>query len=163
MSASNNNNIPELITYAIYCNGGNCNGSILPNDLPADEQQVGDIRWFKNTYHDYNLSIGTDGTIGAISEVATPSHVSEVNRSISAANYETEAIMELSTTAALPYDAVMQMQSSPWLIYNASDANATKNQFIIEFVGKGGWSGKYEDNTTTKTNESGITNRRIMW
>ena len=57
----------------------------------------------------------------------------------------------------------MQMQSSRWLIYNETDANATANQFTIEFIGDGGWSGKYEDNTTTKTNFSTKTNRRIMW
>ncbi len=159
MHASNNNNIKELISYVIFCQGGTCNSSILPTGAT----QVADIRWFENRNHDFNLPLGTDGTIGTISEVATPSYVSEISRSITKPNYETEAVMELSNTAALPYDAIMQMQSSPWLIYNANDANATANQFIIEFVGEGGWSGKYEDNTTTKTNESGITNRRIMW
>jgi len=163
ISATNNNNIKELISYVIFCQGGSCNSSILPTGA----QQVADARWFENRNHDRIdggwLANGTDGTIGPISEVTATGNVNEVagTRNITANKYETEAVIEYS--GPLPYDAIMQMQSSPWLIQNETDANATTNTFIIQFVGDGGWSGKYEDNTTTKTNFSKQTNRRIMW
>jgi Ni,Fe-hydrogenase III small subunit len=164
ISSTNNNNIKELISYVIYCEGASCNSSILP----VGALQVADARWFENRNHDRIdgstwLADGTDGTIGAISEVAATGNVYEVagTRHITANKYETEAVIEYS--GPLPYDAIMQMQSSPWLINNENDANATANTFIIQFVGDGGWSGKYEDNTTTKTNFSRQTNRRIMW
>jgi hypothetical protein len=163
ISATNNNNIKELISYVVFCEGGSCNSSILP----VGAQQVADARWFENRNHDRIdggwLADGTDGTIGPISEVAATGNVAEVagTRNITANKYETEAVIEYS--GPLPYDAIMQMQSSPWLINNENDANATTNTFVIQFVGDGGWSGKYEDNTTTKTNFSKQTNRRIMW
>lgn len=160
MHASNDNNIKELISYAIFCDAsqGVCSSAL---NLPAGAAQVSDIRWFENRNHDFGLPLGTDGTIGTVSEVAASGKIVELNSSISAANYETESIIQY--TGPLPYDAVIQMQSSQWLIHNENDENATTNEFVIQFVGNGGWSGKHEDNTTVKTNASTKTNRRIMW
>jgi hypothetical protein len=158
ISATNNNNMKELISYAIYCQGGSCNGAILP----AGALQVGDVRWFENRNHDTSgQPLTTDGGIGIVTEVSNTGNVSEISRVINTPFYENEEVIEYS--GPLPYDAIMQMQSSPWLIYNENNATATTNQFIIQFVGDGGWSGKHEDNTTTKTNFSTTTNRRIMW
>ena len=163
--SSNNNNISELISYVVFCEGGSCNSAILP----VGATQVGDIRWFSNRNHDKIddtgnwLTLGTDGTVGTISEVVNSTHMNEISRAINLQNYETEAVIEHGGALPLPYDAIMQMQSSPWLINHETDNNATTNQFIIQFVGDGGWSGKHEDNTTTKTNFSPTTNRRIMW
>jgi len=166
--SSNDNNIKALITYAVFCDStvGLCN----TNNLPTGATQVGDIRWFSNNFHDFGLPLGTDGQIsidinsttdGNVTEVIGSGNVKEVSRAISATNYETEVVIE--HTGILPYDAGMQMESSPWLIYDEDDANATVNKFTIKFVGNGGWSGKHEDNTTTKTNSAVTTNRRIMW
>ncbi|WP_152183385.1 hypothetical protein [Sulfurimonas indica] len=165
MNATNNNNIKELISYVIYCNPSTTTCSDTLN-LPSGAGQVADVRWFENRNHDKIdggwLADGTDGTIGTITEIAATGNVNEVaTRNITANKYETEALIEYS--GPLPYDAIMQMQSSPWLINNDTDANATANTFIIQFVGDGGWSGKYEDNTTTHTEAAGKTNRRIMW
>lgn len=166
MDASNNNNIPELINYVVFCEGATCNSSILP----LGATQIGDIRWFSNKNHDRidNTSVwltpGTDGTIGTISEVTSSGYMSEViPRLILTQNHEVEAYILHGAALPLPYDAIMQMQSSPWLINHETDNNATTNEFVIQFVGDGGWSGKHEDNTTTKTNFSPTTNRRIMW
>jgi hypothetical protein len=76
-------------------------------------------------------------------------------------NYTREAVVQYS--GALPYDAKMKMQSSNWLIYDENNISTPYNTAHINFVGNGGWNGKYEDNTTTKTNYSPVTNRRIMW
>ena len=163
LSATNNNNIQELISYVIYCNGGaaTCNNTILP----VGSTQVGTISWWANTNHDRNttgwLPTSTDGDIGAISEVITNSHTTEISRAINTNKYEIEVVLENNGT--LPYDAKMQMQSSKWLLNDPVDNTITANEFLIKFVGVGGWSGKYETNTTTKTNFSGSTNRRIMW
>ena len=164
MSATNNNNMHELITYVIYCNPTTTTCSDTLN-LPLGSQQVADIRWFENRNHDKLYATGTDGTIGPISEVINTGHVYEIvaERNITKPNYETEAVIELDNSLPLPYDAIMQMQSSRWLINNDHDANATTNTFIIQFTGAGGWSGKYEDNTTTHTDAAPKTNRRIMW
>ncbi|MDQ7044158.1 MAG: choice-of-anchor L domain-containing protein [Sulfurimonas sp.] len=168
IDVSNDNNIKLLISYAIFCDAtvGTCNTT----NLPIDANQVSDIRWFENRFHDFGLPLGTDGQIsidinatteGNVTEVVASGNVREVNRAISRPNYETEVVLEYN--GPLPYDAVMQMESSPWLIYNEDDENATVNQFIVQFVGNGGWSGKHEDNTSVKTNASTSTNRRIMW
>jgi hypothetical protein len=158
LHSSNNNKIKELISYTIFCQGGSCNSSILP----VGATQVGDIRWFANIDHDMSgQPLGTDGTIGTINEVINSGRVTEISRDINIKNYETEAVIQYN--GSLPYDAIMQMQSSPWLIYNETDNNATTNRFIIQFTSGGGWSGKYEDNTTTKTNSADKTNRRVMW
>ncbi len=53
---------------------------------------------------------------------------------------------------------------SDWLIYNRYDANATVNEFEVEFVNAGGqWAGKEEAGSTTKEVGSSKTNRRSMW
>ncbi len=169
--SSNNNNIEELISYVVFCDNATttCSNHLTAGNLPDGATQVGDIRWYSNKNHDKIdnsgnwLTLGTDGTVGTISEVVNSTYITEISRAINAANYETEAVIEHGASLPLPYDAVMQMQSSPWLINHETDNNATTNQFVIQFLGDGGWSGKHEDNTTTKTNFSTTTNRRIMW
>jgi hypothetical protein len=169
LSSTNNNNIRELISYVIYCknvSGTVCSNNPTLGNLPDGATQVADVRWFENRNHDRLTSStwlpeGTDGTIGVISETPNTGRISEISRSIVNDKYTNEAIIEYS--GPLPYDATLQMQSSRWLIYNENNTSATTNQFIIQFTGDGGWSGKHEDNTTTKTNAASTTNRRIMW
>jgi hypothetical protein len=164
MSATNNNNMKELISYVIYCNPATtlCSDAV---NLPLGAGQVADIRWYENKNHDKLYTPGTDGKIGQINEVVHTGHVYEIvaDRNITQPNYETESVIELDSSLALPYDAIMQMNSSPWLINDPKDENATANKFTIHFVGDGGWSGKYEDNTTTHTEAATKTTRRVMW
>ena len=155
---SSTSNTKDFIYYEVYCLGGSCNTTILPNGTV----QTNDVRWYTNNNHDMSgQPLGTDGVIGTITEVTPSGNVVEVSRNIDTANFKTEAIIKYN--GPLPYDAQMQMASSKWLLYNASDANATANKFTIEFIGDGGWSGKFEEDSTTKTTFSPITNKRIMW
>ena len=170
---SNNNNIKELISYVVFCDKTTttCSDNLTTGNLPFGATQVGDIRWYENRNHDKInntggwLTLGTDGTIGFIDEVINSGNMSEISRSIPVGtpNYTTEVVIEYGNSQPLPYDAVMQMQSSPWLINHDTNNTATTNEFIIQFTGDGGWSGKHEANATTKTNFSPNTNRRIMW
>ena len=58
----------------------------------------------------------------------------------------------------------MENNASGWLIYNKYNPNATTNEFEVEFVKPGGsWAGKHETNTSTDSNASNKTNRRLMW
>jgi hypothetical protein len=57
----------------------------------------------------------------------------------------------------------MENNASNWLIYNKYDANDTKNEFVVEFVNDGNWTGENETSVTTKNRSSIITNRRSMW
>jgi len=168
--SSSSTSIGEEISYAVFCEGGLgiCNSSILPDGA----QTVADARWFENRNHDKIdnsgswLTLGTDGTIGTISEVVNSGHINEIApRAIAVGkqNYTTEVVIEHGAALPLPYTAVMQMQSSPWLINHEVNNTATTNEFTIQFEGSGGWSGKHEDNTTTETKFSPTTNRRIMW
>ena len=156
MSATNDNNIKEIISYAIFCDT-NCNNTIIP--LGAGH--VGTAKWWENTNHDKNSTIGTDGIIGLISEEINSTKVTLISDTMDTPNFRREAVVQYS--GALPYEAKMKMLSSPWLIYDENNISAVYNKFTIQFVGNGGWNGKYEDNTTTKTNYSPVTNRRIMW
>jgi len=156
--ASSNSSTAEEIYYEIYCLGGACTSTILP----IGTIQTNDTRWYTNTNHDKSgAALGTDGTIGTITEVSPSGHFNENNRVISIANYKTESIIQYN--GPLPYDMTLQMQSSNWLIHNETDSNATQNEFIIRFVGSGGWSGKFEEDSTTKTISAPVTNRKIMW
>lgn len=157
--SSNDNNQRELIYFTVYCNPTTiaCNPG---TNLPINAQQIGDARWWQNTYHDVNVTGGTDGDIGTITEGTATGNTSEVSRS-QVNTYTDESVIEYN--GPFPYDAEMLMQSSPWLIYDEDNVSAVQNSFIIQFVGNGGWSGKFEEDSTTKTSVAPTTNRRIMW
>ena len=158
LSATNDNNIRNLISYAIFCD------SPLPSPfLPTGSQHVGTAKWWENRDHDRNVSlpIGTDGRIGLVNEEINTTQITDINDTMFTPNYTREVVIQYS--GALPYTAKMKMLSSPWLIYDENNISAVYNKSTIKFVGNGGWNGKYEDNTTTKSNYSPITNRRIMW
>ncbi|MFT7860823.1 MAG: hypothetical protein ABXS93_07785, partial [Sulfurimonas sp.] len=169
--ASNIHKTKVLIYNAIYCNprdpGMVCSpGNTVNNNLPLDAIQTNDIRWWTNPYHDINITTGgvvpdKDGIIGTVSEV-NYNKVSETNR-IYSNNYTYETQLRYDGTNSLPYDAIMQMQSSPWLIFDENNESAITNKFTVEFMGNSGWSGLHEEDSTTETKIAPATNRRIMW
>ncbi|MDH4944564.1 choice-of-anchor L domain-containing protein [Sulfurimonas sp. C5] len=169
--ASNVHKTQALVYFSIYCNprdpGIVCSpGNTVNNNLPLGSIQTNDIRWWTNPYHDRNIvsglnTPGVDGIVGTISEV-NYNNVAETARTL-INNFTYETKLQYNGNNGLPYDAVMQMQSSPWLIYNETNAGATTNQFTVEFMGNSDWSGKYEEDSTTDTKIAPSTDRRIMW
>ncbi|WP_428738119.1 choice-of-anchor L domain-containing protein [Sulfurimonas sp.] len=174
-ATSSDTSTKVLAYFTIYCDPTDaaytCQAATVATSatLPINSFQTNDIRWWTNPYHDDPTASGVnisgtqtnDGDIGAISEVAN----SQVNASalVEQEPYMYELPLTYQGGNGLPYDATMQMQSDPWLIYNASNGNATANSFIVEFIGASGWSGIFEEDSTTDTKGVAPKNRRIMW
>jgi hypothetical protein len=156
-------NAQELIYFVVYCNPTEVTCSTATN-LPAGSVQTNDIRWWTNTYHDVNVTQYIDGIIGNISEVAATGHVDE-NASARAqvTTYKYDSIITYDGNYSYPYDAIMQMQSSDWLIYDKDDNTSTTNKFTIEFIGNSDWSGKHEEDTTTNVIGIPTTKGRVSW
>lgn len=139
--------------------GGNtCNKSFLPNGLTS--RRIDDTRWFWNENHiltnDGNVSIVVQkGGANTAADIVTATDNPVGNPSITILNY--------NGSRGYPYKTTMENGASPWLIYNESDPFAIRNEFQVEFDTQGGWAGKHETNTTTKTPAGVTTNRRIMW
>ncbi len=144
--------------YEAYCNasdsfGVSCDKTLLPNgnaSLYSD-----DPRWFKNTLH----SPTTDGNISQVTQknglgVVTASTLTQTNPDQTTLSY---------TQTNFPYNTTMDINSSSWLIYNKYNPNAQVNEFEVEFLQDGAWTGAHETNTTTTKNAVTTTNRRTMW
>ena len=170
LHSSNTNSIKETVSFVVYCEsvGGTvCSTNPVNGVLPDAAQQVVDIRWWENRNHDKPttgiifLPQESDGVIGTITDSASPSFNKEISRTLTNNNFASELVLEHN--GPLPYDSLLQLNSSNWLLYSPDNANATSNTFLIEWRGDGGWSGKYEDKTTTKSNAATTTNGRVMW
>ena len=134
------------IYFESFCFGATCNKELLPNG--ANSRRINDARWFINDNH----NTATDGNVTAVKQkdgafvTATP--IIDANPSITTLQY--------NGARGYPYKTTMQIDASPWLIYN-------ENEFDVEFDSSSGWSGKHETDTTTKNNSSSSTNRRVIW
>jgi len=157
-------NSKALISFVVYCDPTTTLCTPATN-LPNGSSQIADIRWHSNTNHDNAIPIGSDGVVGTVKEVTNTSNIQVIGSpTISQPNYEYETIVELQTSAPIPYDAIMEMNSSRWLISDPANAAATTNKFTVKFTGDGGWSGKYEENSTTDTSIFAPgANRRVIW
>ena len=156
-----------FIYYEAFCNGTDtngisCNKVLLPNGV--DSNSTNDPRWFKNTSH-VQASYGIAGNINQKGFAIGAGHIdtspsgtldeTTTGRSIAALTYD--------VSQGYPYIKTMENNASNWLIYNKYDANDTKNEFVVEFVNDGNWTGENETSVTTKNRSSIITNRRSMW
>lgn len=154
-------NTQELIYFTVYCNPTTTTCSTATN-LPPGSVQTNDIRWWANTYHDVNVSQYADGSIGTISEIAATGNVAEnAGARTQVTTYKYDSI--ITYNGPFPYDATMQMFSSPWLIYDENNASATSNKFIIQFIGNSDWSGQHEEDTTTNVIGIPTTKGRVQW
>jgi hypothetical protein len=147
-----------FIYYEVYCNGSDtnavdCNKTLLPNG--SSSVTINDPRWFKNTSH-FNSTDGTQGTV-------TQKNATLITETGSVTANPAQTTLSYDVTKGYPYKATMENNASTWLIYNKYNANATTNEFEVEFVHSGGWAGQHETNTTTKNNAVTTTNRRSMW
>jgi len=147
------------IYFESYLSGGN--KALLPNGIYS--KSTDDPRWFKNASHDTSNG---DGVAGDVNQKGFPLNNGSV-RGTTASNLnpaQTTLHYYDASTKGYPYKTTMENNASNWLIYNKYDANATKNEFEVEFTNIGGdWAGKRETNTTTHSKGTERTNRRSMW
>ena len=142
--------------YEVFCNGTPCNKALLPDGI--DSNTTDDPRWFVNTKH--TKKAGTAAQTATLQKNA--SHIT-ITREANG-NHPDYIGMHYDGDRGYPYKVTMQNNASSWLIYNKYNATTSINEFEVEFVKLNGiWAGVHETNTTTDTNASKRTNRRIMW
>ncbi len=144
--------------YEAYCNatdsfGVVCDKTLLPNGTSSLFSD--DPRWFKNTLH----SPTNDGNI---SQVTQKNGLGFVTASTLSQTSPDKTTLHYNQTS-FPYNTTMDIHSSSWLIYNHYNPNAQFNEFEVEFLQDGNWTGEHETNATTDRTATTITNRRTMW
>ena len=144
------------VYYEVFCNGATCNKSLLQDGNSSTSTD--DPRWFVNTKHTNDA--GTAAQTATVQKNgANVSITREAN-----GNYPDYIGLHYNGNSGYPYKATMENNASGWLIYNKYDANATTNEFQVEFINpNANWAGIYETNATTNKNASDKTNRRLMW
>ena len=142
------------IYYEVYCEGDDCNKSLLPNTTSSNFTD--DPRWFVNTLHS-----STSGTAGTVSQKDS-TKVSVFTQPTG--NHQDSAELLYDASRGYPYKTTMHNSASNWLIYNKYNSSATTNEFEVEFEGSASeWSGSSETDTTTNQDAATRTNRRSMW
>jgi len=142
--------------YEVFCNGVTCNKALLQDG--TNSNTTDDPRWFVNTKHTNAAGVAAQTT--TIQKNAAKVTVTrEAN-----GNHPDYIGLHYDGASGYPYKATMENNASNWLIYNKYNANATTNEFEVEFIKPGGdWAGVHETNSTTNKNASDNTNRRLMW
>lgn len=147
---------PANIYFESYCFTG-CDKTLLNGFSPA-LIRTDDVRWYINEAH----VLTNDGLAGAVSEKATSVKVTATP--LTTTNPPPQTTNLTYGGANFPYKTTMKNNASNWLIQNEFDANATTNEFQVEFDNQGLWTGDNNTSTTTNTpTDKAKTNRRIMW
>ena len=155
----NSNHGTALIYYEVFCNGAGCNTALLPNGTTS--KTMDDPRWFTNTIH--TTASGMAQTINQRGFAVGAGPVRGISATLTTPASTTLSYHD-SATKGYPYKTTMESNASSWLIYNKYNANATKNEFEVEFTrDSGAWAGIHETNTETDSNGTQRTNRRTMW
>lgn len=144
------------IYYEVYCDT-NGTKALLPNGVTS-KGGVDSVGWYLN-----ELTAVVDGIAGTVSEKKAAVHVAPVTIT----TFSVPAV----STASLHYDGVnypykttMENNASSWLIYDKYNNAATTNEFEVEFYNSAvNWTGIRNTNTTTDSNATTTTNKRILW
>ncbi|UCM99882.1 DUF3344 domain-containing protein [Sulfurimonas sp. SWIR-19] len=144
------------VYYEVFCNGATCNKSLLQDGNSSTSTD--DPRWFVNTKHTNDA--GTAAQTATVQKNGVNVNITrEAN-----GNHPDYIGVHYNGSSGYPYKATMENNASGWLIYNKYNANATTNEFQVDFVNpNANWAGIYETNATTNKNASDKTNRRLMW
>ena len=149
------------IYYETYCFGTDLSGKLCDRTLlqqGVNSKKASDIRWFINENH--NLNFGDSGTVTENNSLARVT----VAGSSTGNHPDNSTLMTYNESRGYPYKTTMQNNASRWLIYNQYDANATRNNFSVEFEGdESYWSGIHETESSTKDSTIIKSNRRSMW
>lgn len=142
------------IRYEIYCK--DCNKT---NMAINGTQSPTSISWYQNPLH-----VNTDGNVTVFSSVGTTliNNANTTTSGVIASGIENNTLSLANGTNA-PYTDRIQMTPSSWLLYNAFNANATSNNFNVEFIQSGNWAGQGTLGQTVDVNTSTRTNRRMEW
>ncbi|WP_345985072.1 hypothetical protein WCX49_10665 [Sulfurimonas sp. HSL-1656] len=131
------------------------------NALSDDNRRSTDsIKWYINTLHtatDGNITT-TSPAVGALVSDGTYTNV----------NGWTQIPYTYNGNEGYPYKATIRVNpyngSNSWLIYNKYNANATRNEFELEFNNKSGAkTGTDAADVTVDSEGNTNTNRRIQW
>ncbi|OHE11208.1 MAG: hypothetical protein A3J96_09300 [Sulfurimonas sp. RIFOXYC2_FULL_36_7] len=118
------------------------------------------MRWFINENH----NILNDGNVSiVVQKGGTNSASDKVDANDNPTGNPSATELSYDASRGYPYKTTMENNASGWLIQNEYDANATTNEFQIEFDNIGDWTGEHNTSTTTNTPVGATTNRRIMW
>jgi len=143
--------IPTTIRYEVYCK--DCNKTAF--DINGTQSPTS-LTWYQNPLH-----IIRDGNVTKFSSIGT-TLINNVNETTSGAIVNGLESNNLSNAVA-PYTDRIQMTPSSWLLYNLYDANASTNDFSVEFINGGNWAGDGNLGRTVDVNTSSRSNKRIEW
>lgn len=157
--ASGNDEDDVFIYYEVFCNGADCNATLLPTDVNGNPVQKVDSRWYINVEHNTTTYGAFTATVDSInnSYVGLPNGITHSN------NYTLDSVHTYDETLGLPYTANMNDTVPRWLIYDPNNAAAAVNTHTVIFRPRTEWSGEHETNTTTTTKRIKRVNRRTMW
>ncbi|WP_088437300.1 PA14 domain-containing protein [Sulfurospirillum diekertiae] len=155
--------IDTTIRYEVYCK--DCNTTAF-NAIGT--QSPLSLNWYQNPLH-----VISDGNVTTFASATTGSKATTIaNATVSTINAGTgiDTTHRLTNTNA-PYTDRIKMTPSLWLLYNASNAAATTNDFNVEFTRIGSWSGAggVDRNSSkdvgkfTNTNDSNRSNKKMNW
>jgi hypothetical protein len=141
--------ISTIIRYEVYCK--DCNTTTY---TIAGEQSPTSLYWYQNTLH-----VIADGNVTTF----TPTGTTTVAPTTTNAITNGRDIDHNLSNATAPYTDRIKMWPSTWLLYNTSNAGASTNDFNVEFISSGQWSGQGNLGKTVDVNSSVRTNRRMEW
>ena len=146
------NKIDVKIYYEVYCK--DCSKTYL-NSLNLGGESVDSVYWYINKNHN-NINNGK------IYNFINTSKIDPITPSTTIANgVETDTLKY--NGGVYPYKESIDINASSWLIFNPYDANATTNDFSVEFLGDGGWAGIGTTGKTVDVNMSSKGSKRIEW
>lgn len=148
--------ITTTIRYEVYCN------SCVQADFNiTGTQSPLSLNWYQNTFH-ANID-GNVTTNGFTSVGTTLINNADTATSGNIANGLENNTLSLPNATPAPYTDRIRMAPSSWLIFNPYNANATTNDFNVEFITSGSWAGQGSLGRTVDVNTSTRTNRRMEW
>lgn len=122
----------------------------MPNRLLS----VDDIRWYRNEAH-------TSGVEGDIDALLSPKVVDDLTLNDRVTFDQASFIYDESK--GYPYKTTITIPTDPWLVYSKFDPAASVNFFELEFNSAGGYVGRRIGVSSSDSNASKNTNRRIQW
>ncbi len=145
--------IPTAIRYEVYCK--DCNKTAL--GITGD-QSPASITWYQNPSH-----VIADGSVTQFASATTNAKATTISNSTTSTivnGYDTTHTLR---NANAPYSDIIKMTPSSWLLFNPFNANATTNDFSVEFTRSGNWTGQGHLGKTVDVNTSIRTNKRMEW
>jgi len=153
----NEQNITSQIKYVLYCDK-NCNTALLPAGAVRHDKS---LWWYENTTHD----LITQG-FTSITGLLLPANVSQIGTAPSTTNFNLD--IQYNGDRGYPYKTSVITQPSTFLIYNKFNTTLNtnnQNSFDVKFTRDNGatWSGTQDSDTSTKSNASSSSSKRLQW